>query len=184
MEQPPHSELACGLAGVLVPGSVHSWRFWLGLGATVALGCGTDAVGVGDCRELERARCAAGPACGFPDVEACERYERDHCLHGLPLESISAGQIDACVLDIQRAGQCAASEGPATAANACATPVALVAVATACDVVRSPERAQSCSFLGPSAGPVPPPVLPSPDAGNEGIRAGSDIAPDALCRRP
>lgn len=130
----------------------------------MALGCGTDAVGIGDCRELERARCAAGPACGFPDVEACVRYERDHCLHGVPLESISAGQIDACVLDVQRAGECAAGQGPATPADACAVPVALVAAATACDVVRSPERAASCSFLAPSAGSVAAPAPSDRDA--------------------
>jgi hypothetical protein len=130
-----------------------------------ALGCGTDAVGVGDCRELERARCAAGPACGFRDVAACERYERDHCLHGLGLESISAGQLDGCVLDIRRAGQCAVSEGRTTPANACADPVALATEATACDVVRSPERAVSCSFLVPGPAPVPLPAPSESDAG-------------------
>jgi hypothetical protein len=161
----PHSELARGLAGVLVLGAVSAFRFGLGLGAVVALGCGTDAVGVGDCRELETARCAAGPACGFPDVAACQRYERDHCLHGVPLENIGAGQIDACVLDIQRAGQCAASEGRLTPANTCASPVALAVAGTACDVVRSPERALSCSFLAPGQTPDPPPEAMNPDAG-------------------
>jgi hypothetical protein len=131
----------------------------------MALGCGTDAVGVGDCRELENARCAAGPACGFPDIAACQRYERDHCLHGVPLESISAGQIDACVLDIQRAGQCAVNEGRLTPANICSPPVALAVAGTACDVIRSPERALSCSFLAPGQTPDPPPDPTNPDAG-------------------
>jgi hypothetical protein len=129
----------------------------------VVLGCGTDAVGVGECRALEQARCAAAAACGFPDVAACERYQRDHCLHGVALEEISAGQIDICVVDIERAGRCAASQGATTSAGACAEPV--VAQGTACDVVRTPERAVSCAFLAPGTSPVITPVVPSADAG-------------------
>jgi hypothetical protein len=136
--------------------------FWV-----LLLGCGTDAVGVGECRALERARCAAGAACGFRDVAACERYERDHCLHGVALDDVSVAQIDACVLDVERAGRCAASQGVTTPANTCAEPVILLSPGSACDVVRTPERAASCAFLAPGAiVPVTPPVVQDPDAGS------------------
>jgi hypothetical protein len=137
------------------------------IGVLVALlGCGTEAVGVGECRALERARCTAGAACGFRDVAACERYQRDHCLHGVALEDVAVAEIDACVLDVERAGRCAASQGPTTPANTCAEPVILVSAGSACEVVRSPERAASCAFLAPDAvGPVTPPEAPASDAG-------------------
>lgn len=159
----PHSELARRRAGVLRRPSVS--RSGLGLWVILALGCGTDAVGVGECRALEQARCEAGAACGFPDVAACQRYERDHCLHGVAIEDIAPGQVDACVADLGRAGRCAASQGQSTPADTCAEPVTLAAVASACDVVRNPERAASCSFLAPRADSVPPPGPPASDAG-------------------
>jgi hypothetical protein len=131
----------------------------------LAFGCGTDAVGTTECREIEQARCAAAAACGFPDVAECERYYRAHCLHGVPLDAVSSVEVDTCVRDIERAGRCAAGQGPSTAPSACAEPVPLVGTAAEiCDVVRGPEVTASCAFLGSVESP-PPVVVPSPDAG-------------------
>jgi hypothetical protein len=140
---------------------------WLELAvlATGVVGCGTDAVGVSDCRAIERARCDAAVACGFPTVDECRRLQRDQCLHGVAPEAVTAAQVDACVRDIEAAGSCAAALGPGTAAAACMSPVSTVAPArTACDVVLSPELAVSCVFLLPSA-EQPPPPRPALDGG-------------------
>ncbi len=124
----------------------------------LSLACGTDAVGVADCREIERARCEAAAPCGFPDVAECRRYSRDHCLHGLAAESPGPTDVDACATDLAAAGQCAASQGASTAPDACDPPLATDGTAASvCDVISRPERASACSFL-----------LPMMEAGSEG----------------
>lgn len=145
---------------------LRTWRrgCWFGaLGAAAGLACGTDAVGVSECRTIERARCVAAAECGFPNVEECQRQQRDNCLHGVALETVDSIAVDACARDIERAGRCAAAEGPMTAASSCPEPVAAGdATATACDVVLSPERSVACAFLAPgqasaaAAAPAPP----------------------------
>lgn len=135
----------------------------MGLGCVLlAAGCGTDAVGTSECRAFERVRCRAAVACGYPDVEECERYQRDQCLHGVALESVTVNELDACAEDVARAGRCAGARGAATAAGSCNEPVlASPASSTACDVVRSPELAVSCAFLvpnGEAAAPAPRPA--------------------------
>jgi hypothetical protein len=136
---------------------------WIGLvGWLVAAGgCVTDAEGTAECRAFERVRCQAAAACGYPDVDECIRFERDQCLHGVALESITTAEFDACARDVARAGRCAAGQGPDTPAASCSEPVRAGA-STACDVVRSPERAASCAFLVPNA---PPPAAPAGDGG-------------------
>jgi len=127
----------------------------------ITTGCGTDAVGTPECRAFERVRCEAAVACGYPDVEECVRFERDHCLHGVALDSISVVELDGCVQDVARAGRCAAGQGPDTLAASCSDRVQVApAATTACDVVRSPERAVSCAFLAPGAPAAPAPVAP------------------------
>jgi hypothetical protein len=140
---------------------------WLGLAVAVAaLSCGTEAVGVSSCRALERSRCAAAAACGFPDVKECQRFERDQCLHGVALEDVSSVELDACIQDIDAAGRCAEASGATTAANACTPPLqATPPTTTVCDVVRSPERASTCAFLVPGTAPAPVPVVPVTDGG-------------------
>jgi hypothetical protein len=123
----------------------------------VANGCGTDAEGTAECRAFERVRCQAAAACGYPDVDECIRYERDQCLHGVALESIAAAELDGCAEVVARAGRCAAGQGPDTLAASCGEPVQTdSATTTACDVVRSPERATSCAFLVPMAAAAVP----------------------------
>jgi hypothetical protein len=140
---------------------------WLGLVfAGAVLGCGTDAVGVSSCRAIERSRCAAAAACGFPDVEECQRFERDQCLHGVALEDVSSVAVDACIQDIDAAGRCAEASGAATAANACTPPlVATPPTTSVCDVVRNPERSASCAFLAPASPTVSAPAAPATDGG-------------------
>jgi hypothetical protein len=114
-----------------------------------ASGCGTTAVGVDDCRDIEMARCRAGKSCGMvEDVTACERYYRDHCLHGLAGKPPGATAVAACVQVIEAAGRCA--EGDPEARLADCDPEVTAArggLGGACDVVAHPERASECAFL-------------------------------------
>lgn len=127
------------------------------LSLVVANGCGTDAEGTAECRAFERVRCQAAAACGYPDVDECVRYERDQCLHGVAIESITGAELDVCSEDVARAGRCAAGQGPDTPATSCAEPVQTdLATTTACDVVRSPELAVTCAFLAPMASAAAP----------------------------
>ncbi len=114
-----------------------------------ASGCGTKAVGVDECRDIERARCRAGDPCGIiDDVAACERYYRDHCLHGLAAKPPSSAVVDGCVQVIEAAGRCASSE-PSSSLEDCEEPVteSRRGLRTACDVVAHPELTPECAFL-------------------------------------
>src|ERR1700709_2144757 len=76
-----------------------------------AAGCGTDAKGVDDCREIEEARCAAAKNCGIvDDVDECQRFYRDQCLHGLTVASPGPVLVKACVTVINEAGTCSVSD--------------------------------------------------------------------------
>lgn len=153
----------------------------LSAGAAVlllAFACGTEAVGVEECRTIESARCRADAACQPRDfdVAACERFYRDHCLHGMALES-APGQraVDDCAAAISAAGQCAAAsttEPLAACALAPETRPGDPAAQTACDVLDFPERLTACDFL--QLGPAPP----TPDAGS-GDASPDDASPDA-----
>jgi hypothetical protein len=114
--------------------------------------CGTDAVGVSECREIEDARCAAAASCGFPDVEQCQRYYHDHCLHGVPVEDVTAVQVDACVAELERAGRCASEQA---APEVCSEPLRMdVAVTDVCQLVLRPELLTPCAFLSATLAPA------------------------------
>jgi hypothetical protein len=105
--------------------------YLLAFAAVSGTGCGTDAKDVDECRDIEQARCEAAKPCGLvDDVDACKRFYRDHCLHGMVVESPGQAQVDACVEAIQEAGE-----------------------AMECDTVLYPERTAQCSFLAPSDPP-------------------------------
>jgi hypothetical protein len=143
-----------------------------------ALSCGTDAVGIDDCREIEQARCEAAGHCGgelrVQDVEACKRYYRDHCLHGLGVEDEpGAPLLNACLRAIEAAGNCAKSDPEMTVEQCASTDQRLRAENAAelrqvCDVIQFPELTVECAFLRE------PDPLPSPaeagaaEAGTEG----------------
>src|SRR4051812_12914617 len=118
-----------------------------------ASSCGTNAVGVDDCRDIEQARCRAGKTCGIvDDVPACERFYRDHCLHGLATKPPAGASAAACVQVIEAAGRCAANgaDGPKTKLTECPDEEVTAPhldLETACEVVSHPERANECSFL-------------------------------------
>lgn len=118
----------------------------------VTASCSTGAVGVDDCRDIESARCRAGAACGLiHDVAACERYYRDHCLHGLATAAPSRARVAECVQVIEAAGRCAAdgADGADTSLASCqpAVTASRPGLGRACDVVEYPERSNECSFL-------------------------------------
>lgn len=147
----------------------------------LAAGCGTDAVGVDECREIEQARCEAAPVCHGEqfDVGACRLFYRDHCLHGMQLESApSQRSVDLCVARIQQAAACARSTGLETSIENCPAEEQPGGkegdeVLTACQAVATPERLTDCAFL------VPLPAIPPPDAGAGDAALPSDGGADA-----
>jgi hypothetical protein len=137
-----------------------------GLVLTVAYGCGTDAVGVEDCRQIEQARCDAGAACGLvKDLDACKRFYRDHCLHGLAIEdSPGPTRVKACVTALTAAAECARINGPEAPIATCGDQIGRIgvtALASVCEVVSRPEQTEPCRFLVPD---TPPPTF---DAGSD-----------------
>jgi hypothetical protein len=120
----------------------------------VTASCGTNAVGVDDCRDIEQARCRASASCldadGVPliqDVPACERYYRDHCLHGFAVKPPAGADVAGCIQIIEQAGRCA-QEDPESELGCTETASRRrTGFATACDVVIHPERATECAFL-------------------------------------
>lgn len=115
-----------------------------------ASGCGTQAVGVEDCRAIEEARCRAAKPCGLvDDVAACERFYRDHCLHGLMSEPGDGIRVDDCVHAIEAAGRCA-TQNPESLLSECGeepVPETQPGIASACDFVANPQLARQCAFL-------------------------------------
>ncbi len=117
-----------------------------------AAGCGTDAKGIDECREIEQARCSAALSCGtVSDVPECKRFYRDQCLHGLAVASPGTAALKACVATIQAAGSCAMADA-STALDHCENvSVSAPRAKKACDIVANPEYAEECSFLLPTA---------------------------------
>lgn len=112
------------------------WLLWAG-GATLLFGaCGSDAVGVDSCRQIETARCRVAEACGeIEDANTCARFYRDHCLHGFGLDEPSEREVEGCTRALEAAAECARS---ASDAEECEN---------ACRLVSTPEHAPECAFL-------------------------------------
>ena len=122
-----------------------------------AAGCGTKAVGIGECREIEDARCEAAAHCGeqipVDDVEACKRFYRDQCLHGLAVkEEPSSSAVRDCVAAITSAGNCARDQGADTPIAKCDELAEAVyqELETVCDVIERPQNIDACFFLNDS----------------------------------
>jgi hypothetical protein len=120
----------------------------------VTASCGTSAVGVDDCRDIEQARCRASASCldadGVPliqDVPACERYYRDHCLHGFAVKPPAGADVSGCVQVIEKAGRCAQEDPDSRLACTETASSQRAGFTKACDVVTHPERATECAFL-------------------------------------
>lgn|SRR5215472_6555127 len=117
--------------------------------------CGTDAVGIEACREIESARCTAAAPCekactinmSIPphrnspttDVQACQQYYDVACLHGLE----------------------ATSEPGDPAVQSCINAINVAAKTCDCNTILHPETNPACAFL------IPPPPTP-PEAGTDG----------------
>jgi len=90
-------------------GSALALLLLAGLAGVMA--CGTSAVDVDGCRQIEEARCRRAPSCGIKltipnftsgsDVDACIRYYDDACLHGLVAGDPGPTAVSACVAAIQ-----------------------------------------------------------------------------------
>ncbi|MEZ4232648.1 MAG: hypothetical protein R3B89_25960 [Polyangiaceae bacterium] len=123
-------------------------------------GCSTDAVGITTCREIEDTRCEAAAQCGIEgaeDVDACKRFYRDHCLHGLGLEGEPRGSdVRRCKAVISGAGECA-KQGVTDPAQCAALQGQQLAstIQTVCDVVLQPEDTTACRFLVPDEEDLP-----------------------------
>src|SRR6478752_1297132 len=121
-------------------------------------GCGTNAQGVDECRQIEETRCIAAKNCGFvSDIPDCQRYYRSQCLHGLPVPAPGSAKLNACLDVIRAAGKCAESSGVDTLLDDCEPSLSNSAAAdelkTTCDLVKEPEKSVECSFLtGSSSG--------------------------------
>jgi hypothetical protein len=130
--------------------------------------CGTNALGVEDCRSIERARCQAARPCSFgidsnSDEEVCLRFARDNCLHGMLVQAPTAGSVTRCVNAIDGAGACAAKKTPV---SDCAAVGAVTATSvTVCGLIENPEQIPDCEFLTDQP-PEPPPPPPPQDSGS------------------
>jgi hypothetical protein len=134
-------------------------RKWMGIGLLVGTAvvvisvaaCGTDAVGIETCRQIEDARCQQAVHCpvatvdggidlSLPvhrnspttDIASCIRYYHDACLHGLAVPDPGAVVANACIAAINT-GDCQTVAHPETA-PACAwliPPAAVISDAAA-----------------------------------------------------
>lgn len=131
-------------------------------------GCGTDAYGVAECKQIEEARCRAAVKCpeipignvyhaSGTDVDACIRFYDVACLHGLEVNSPTPTQLNACVAAIQGV------DGGAS-----------------CSVVEQPwtDPKGRCSWLSPSNIPEAAAPEASPEGGDAATEA-SDASSSA-----
>ncbi len=114
--------------------------------------CGTSAVDVTACRQIETARCNHAQACGISlatpvhdgnDLDFCIRFYDDQCLHGLVTQQVPG----------------------TTAVNECVAAINMAADPTVahCNVLKTPQSSPACAFL-----------IPVPDAAD----ASEDSATD------
>jgi len=126
--------------------------FWLalvGLFPVLPFACSTDAVGVQECREIEEARCAAARSCDLgidsdEELEVCQRYARDNCLHGLATKNTpKSSELNACIGVIEKAGACA-KDGKDLASECGIDTYRLSNAVPVCDIIEDPEEATLC----------------------------------------
>ena len=153
-------------------GRLLGWLAALSLVGTLAgPGCGTEPVAAEGCRKIEEIRCELAPRCSnlkVTDVDACKRFYRDQCLHGLAIASDpGAPVIDRCVEALRIAGGCTSTE------NGCVetTPKGKLG----CEILEKPELANDCAFLIPPATAVPTgPTLVAGTGGAAGAGAAGE----------
>jgi hypothetical protein len=125
-----------------------------------AYGCGTDAVGIDACRQIESATCEAAPTCkGDPDsfeieteeqVENCKTLYNDHCLLGLENateEDPAEEKVQKCVKAIEATAKCQEAR-TATMAECTDVPMEEGGGAlTPCQALREVELMTACAFI-------------------------------------
>jgi hypothetical protein len=98
------------------------------------------------------------------DLASCQRFARDHCLHGLVTDDPGPNQVNACVKTIETLGKCAQRNGKKSAPSECDEDWTADDM-TVCELVLEPELAPRCTFLVP---PEPEPERESrKDAGSD-----------------
>ncbi|MCS6900488.1 MAG: hypothetical protein RMJ98_12750 [Myxococcales bacterium] len=151
--------------------------WWLGwwvvlswIGVVAGPGCGTEPVAPDACRKIEEVRCELAPSCpglNVSDVDACKRFYRDQCLHGLAIASDpGAPVVDTCVAALRIAAACTTPDSGCVATT--------IPVKSGCEVVARPELAEDCKFLIPPSTQVS--TGPTLAAGNGGAAGGEGSA--------
>ena len=135
------------------------------LGSAALAACGTDAVGVEACRQIETARCTAAPQCkGDPSsagieteeqVDNCITFYRDQCLHGLENaeDEPKTKDVDRCIAAIEATTSCQKNGAATMAGCEGVTVVEGAAELSPCAVLAEPENLTDCTFaLAPEEG--------------------------------
>ena len=156
-----HNKLAQPEPGVLAQAGMSRAHARFLIASALALGsiaigpsCGPDPVGVDDCRAIENARCEAAVACKIvEDAESCQRFYRDHCLHGFAASETPGGsEVSECIEAIRQAGKCAGDDDEQSISECLEdsdliVPLPGADLKTVCDVIRKPEQTRQCEFL-------------------------------------
>lgn len=122
-------------------------------------GCGTDAVGVEACRQVEMARCDLAPLCagfdGSPNIKTAEQTQNcrqlysDHCLLGLENTKSEVGQadIDACVKALKKTADC--PDPQSSTAGACGVNLrdGVDQTLQPCRILQQPHWLEACKWL-------------------------------------
>jgi hypothetical protein len=145
--------------------------------------CGSDAVGIQACRDIERARCEAGAHCGLTDdVDGCKRFYRDQCLHGMQTDKSPGDRaVDQCTQAIRAAGECA-SQGKEELADCPAALTWRTPLSKTCDAVLFPQEISPCDFLVAPVDAGTPVKETGPETSGEDAAAeaaGDDAAAEA-----
>jgi hypothetical protein len=112
------------------------------------MACNTKAVAIQECRDIEEARCEASVPCGVieeEEVDACKRFYRDQCLHGISGPKAPTGEEQKLCLELinDAKSDAATSMGGASQDDG---------YTRACKTVSTPWEEPECAFLRP-AGP-------------------------------
>jgi hypothetical protein len=118
--------------------------------------CGTEAVGIEACRQIEAARCAALKICpvGKPafktdtEVEACSLFYRDQCLHGINNAKTEPdkGDVDDCVKAVKATADCA-KMGAKTLAECPGASAADLTLDPCIVISMNVEKLNACDFV-------------------------------------
>ena len=167
---PRRSRVALRLAAAVVALSAAAC-----FAAATLTSCGSDAIGIESCRDIEAARCNAAASCGMSAQEVidCKNFYHDQCLHGIENNIVNDGgdppqaETNGCVAEIGKLQACIAGGGK-TMADCTAVTLTVgidpaVSKKDPCEVLmHEPEDLSACSFI----------VLPTdaglPDAADAG----------------